>query len=393
VKSNLRFFIAFGTRPEAIKLAPLIVKLTKKLGRENIFVCNTGQHRDLVREILFDFNLNEDCDLNLMLPNQTPTKFLSSAILAIENQLTVFKPSLVIVQGDTMSGLAAAFAAKYNRIPVAHVEAGLRTHDWMNPFPEEINRQIIARLTDIHFAATKSAMENLISEGISDVKIHVTGNTAIDALFEMSLRIGDVSVSQILSEVRMLNFAEHHKTFAIAPSTQIVLVTLHRRESFGEDIREAMRAIKSLAELFPEFIYLFPAHPNPNVRTAIQEIFGDSGLSSSNLVLCEPLNYRMLVAVLKHCALVITDSGGIQEEAPALGVPVVVARHSTERTESIDLKLAFLVGPNFEKILEMSSLILNDSALREELRNNRISPFGDGNASRRITENLTSELH
>ena len=389
MQSNRKYFIAFGTRPEAIKLAPLAHELIQLVGRNNVFVCNTGQHRDLVKSVLDDFNLAEDCNLELMRVNQTPTEFLNHAMPALELKIKTFRPDFVIVQGDTTSGLAAAMAAKFNKFQVAHVEAGLRTHDWKNPFPEELNRELIGRLSDVHFAATKIGMENLISEGVGIGKIHVTGNTAIDSLFFMSETVGDIKPDQIL---KTINLIDEFKNYQFVKNSfedrEFVLITLHRRESFGEDIDEAFKAIKTLANKYRNYIFLLPAHPNPNVREAIKRTLKDESGNSNNLLICEPLSYKNMVAVLKNSSLVITDSGGIQEEAPAVGVPVVVARYTTERTESITLNLAFMAGPNYENIVSMSSSILDNEFARAEYKKNRVSPYGDGKAVARIAKIL-----
>jgi UDP-N-acetylglucosamine 2-epimerase (non-hydrolysing) len=389
VQSNRRYFIAFGTRPEAIKLAPLAHELIRLVGRDNVFVCNTGQHRDLVKNVLEDFNLAEDCNLGLMQINQTFTSFLNNAMPALELEIKTFSPDFVIVQGDTTSGLAAAMAAKFNKFHVAHVEAGLRTHDWENPFPEELNRELISRLSDLHFAATKNGMENLISEGVGIEKIHVTGNTAIDSLFLMSGTVGDIEPEQILKTLKPIDEFKNHQTpYNSVENQEFVLVTLHRRESFGEDIDEAFKAINTLAKKYRNYTFLIPAHPNPNVREAIKRVLEGENESTHNLFVCEPLNYKTMVAVLKNSALVITDSGGIQEEAPAVGVPVVVARYATERTESISLNLAFLAGPNYENIVSISSSILDSESTRAEYKKSRVSPYGDGKAVVRIAKIL-----
>lgn len=393
MQSNRKYFIAFGTRPEAIKLAPLAHELIRLVGRNNVFVCNTGQHRDLVKNVLDDFNLIEDCNLELMKVNQTPTTFLIDAVPELEIKIVAFRPDFVIVQGDTTSGLAAAMAAKFNKFHVAHVEAGLRTHDWRNPFPEELNRELIGRLSDVHFAATKIGMENLISEGVGIEKIHVTGNTAIDSLFFMSETVGDIEPEQILKALKPIDQSKHHQTlYNSVENKEFVLVTLHRRESFGEEIEEAFKAVNTLAKKYRNYTFLIPAHPNPNVREAIKRVLEGENESGHNLFVCEPLNYKTMVAVLKNSVLVITDSGGIQEEAPAVGVPVVVARYATERTESISLNLAFLAGPNYENIVSMSSSILDSESTRAEYKKNRISPYGDGKAVVRIAKILQDQF-
>jgi UDP-N-acetylglucosamine 2-epimerase (non-hydrolysing) len=387
VKKSKRYFVAFGTRPEAIKLSPLIHELIALVGRKNVFICNTGQHRDLVRSVLDDFHIQEDCNLELMQVNQTPSTFLTSALPGLEKKIKLFNPDFVIVQGDTTSSLAAAMAAKFNQIRVAHVEAGLRTHDWRNPFPEELNRELIGRLSDVHFAATASGMQNLIAEGVKKEKVHVTGNTAIDSLFYISTAIGDAKPESIVNDLKFIR-EFRNQDLDLKKNHEFALVTLHRRESFGVDIEEALRAIRTLANKYQELTFLLPAHPNPNVRAAIKRIFEEEPEDSRNVMICEPLSYKTMVAVLKNCALVVTDSGGIQEEAPALGVPVVVARFATERSESIALNLAYLAGPNYENIVRISSAILDNGTLRAEFKKNKVSPYGDGHASRRIAKIL-----
>lgn len=386
-----KLLVVLGTRPEAIKLAPLILEMRKVIGKENILICNTGQHRDMVSNVLSEFDLTTDFNLNLMKNNQTPSAFFVSSFPEIEKLVINLQPNAVVVQGDTMSGLAGAMAAKYNRINVIHVEAGLRTNNWLSPFPEEMNRQIIGRLTDLHLAATESSRTNLAKEGISQEKIFITGNTAIDSLYFLESKLKSEDVYNLLKYLQSKLLSEYR----INPTTEleeIVFVTLHRRESFGDEIKNAMQAVMDLAKNFPNYAFVFAVHPNPNVRESLNEVVHSNKIVPNNLMICEPLDYFTLVRVLIKSILVITDSGGLQEEAPAFGIPVVVTRNETERTESIKLGLAYLAGTDHTKIVNYSTSILEDSEKRSKMKKARQSPYGDGKASSRASQIIMAFL-
>ncbi len=352
-----------GTRPEAIKMAPVILGL-KKEPWFDVRVLATAQHRQMLDQVLNFFGITPDLDLNIMRPNQALTTLTARLLLELDDVLLTEKPDIVLVQGDTTTVMAVAMACFYHRIPIGHVEAGLRTWDIQNPFPEEANRVIAGKLATWHFAPTEGSRQNLLKDGVSDEKIVVTGNTVIDALYMSAQR--EVSIGVPLDR-----------------DMRMVLVTSHRRENFGEPFRDICRALRKLAEDNPDVQFLYPVHPNPNVRNVAHEFLS----SLENFVLCDPLDYAPFVAAMKQAYLIITDSGGVQEEAPALGKPVVVLRDETERPEAVAEGVVKLVGPYYERIVEAVQQLLDDKSAYEAMARG-VSPYGDGKATDRIIENL-----
>ncbi|MDH5201995.1 MAG: UDP-N-acetylglucosamine 2-epimerase (non-hydrolyzing) [Nitrospirota bacterium] len=359
-----RFLFIFGTRPEAIKLAPLIVKL-KDVG--NIQVCVTGQHREMLDQVLQFFSIVPDYDLKVMMENQSLLAVTSRSLKLLEKVIKESKPDLIIVQGDTTTTLVGVLAGFYNKIKVAHIEAGLRSFHKFSPFPEETNRVLVSHVADYHFAPTDKAKENLLREGISEGNIFVVGNTVIDALF-MGLDIVNRNEKRFYDYFTFLNF-----------SKRIILVTGHRRESFGKPFENICYALKEIAQENVEIIY--PVHLNPNVRGHVYPML--SGIKNIHLV--EPLDYPYLIWLMSKSYLILTDSGGIQEEAPSLGKPVLVLRDITERTEGIDEGTALLVGTDKERIVTSVKMLLSNKGKYNKMAKRR-NPYGDGRSSLRIRD-------
>lgn len=352
-----------GTRPEAIKLCPVIHALRRR-GRLEPVVCATAQHRTMLDQVLPIFGVAPDVDLDLMEARQTLAGFTARAVAALDAWLATQAFRWLVVQGDTTTALCAALAAFYRGIPVAHVEAGLRTGQMDQPFPEEMNRVLVSRLATLHFAPTERARQNLLREGIADERVVVTGNTAVDALLRVAALIRN----------------DGEKPAGLADVGRFVLITGHRRESFGEGFRAICDAVSELAERFPEITFVYPVHLNPNVRGPVFELLA----GRRNVRLLEPLDYRTFVALMDRCSLILTDSGGIQEEAPSLGKPVLVMRSVTERPEAVEAGLAELVGTDARRIVERVTGYLSGSVAAATAPN----PFGDGHASERIAEAL-----
>lgn len=348
-----------GTRPEAIKMAPVIQGL-KTQSWADVRILATAQHRHLLDQVLNLFNIAPDIDLNIMRSNQTLTALTARLLLELENVLYIEKPAAVLVQGDTTTVMAVALACYYQDIPIGHVEAGLRTRDMRNPFPEEANRVITGKLAHWHFVPTEGSRQNLLHEGIAGEKIFITGNTVIDALLTVAAQ--DITLP-----------------IAIAPDKRLVLITAHRRENFGEPLRNICQAIRTLAQNNPEVVFLYPVHPNPNVQDTVNGLLADR----PNIILSSPLNYVHFVSAIKRSYLILTDSGGIQEEAPALGKPILVLRNETERPEAIEHGVAKLVGTQYEQIIAATQLLLDDHAAYQTMVKG-ISPYGDGHAAQRI---------
>jgi len=368
---NLSFI--FGTRPEAIKLAPVILA-AKADPRFKCKVCVTAQHRQMLDQVLKVFKIKPDVDLNLMRPNQTLAGLTARAISAIDAYLAKEKPDIVIVQGDTTTVFCAALCAFYHKIPVGHVEAGLRTGNKYSPFPEEANRVLATHLSALHFAPTQKARQNLLQEGIAPEKIFVTGNTVIDALF--------LALEKIKKKPPVI--AQLPKTI-MQSSQQLVLITGHRRENFGEGFQNICKAIKTLAQKFPEAQFVYPVHLNPNVRKPVYSLLGNQ----ENIHLIEPLDYLPFVALMNRATIILTDSGGIQEEAPSLGKPVLVMRETTERPEALDAGTVKLVGTNTKLICrEAEKLLTETTAYRKMSRAHK--PYGDGRAANRIINRLST---
>ncbi len=365
--NNKRVLCVLGTRPEAIKMAPVILALKNEPWAE-VRVLATAQHRHMLDQVLNFFNIEPDIDLDIMRPNQPLTILTARLLLDLDDVLQAELPGVVLVQGDTTTVMAVALACFYHHIPIGHVEAGLRTWDIYNPFPEEANRVITGRLARWHFAPTESSRQNLLREGVPDNQIIVTGNTVIDALLMTAAKKHEIGVE-----------LDAHK--------RLILVTSHRRENFGEPFRGICRAINQLADQNPDVQILFPVHPNPNVKNVAYEMLG----SRANIHLCEPLDYSPFVAAMQRAYLIISDSGGVQEEAPALGKPVLVLRQETERPEAVEQGVVKLVGSDSDRIVSEAQLLLDDeSAYRSMARG--ISPYGDGQASQRIVQALRAHL-
>lgn len=358
-----RIMVVIGTRPEAIKMAPVVLALRKQPWAD-VRVLATAQHRQMLDQVLAVFGILPDIDLDIMQPGQTLTGLTARLLTRIDGVLSSERPDLVLVQGDTTTVMSMALACFYHRIPVGHVEAGLRTGDLDNPFPEEMNRIVAGRLARWHFAPTATSRDNLLREGIDAEQIYVTGNTVIDALHQVAERDLDLGID-------------------IDPAKRLVLVTAHRRENFGEPFRAVCRAIRHLADSYPDTAFLYPVHPNPNVREVAHDLLG----GHERITLCQPLDYLPFVAAMKRAHLILTDSGGVQEEAPALGKPVLVLRHETERPEAVDAGVVKLVGTNYHAVVaETRRLLDDDDAWRAMARG--VSPYGDGRAATRITEVL-----
>jgi UDP-N-acetylglucosamine 2-epimerase (non-hydrolysing) len=355
----MKIMCTVGTRPEAIKMAPVILALKEQPWAE-VRVLATAQHRHMLDQVMSFFGIVPDIDLNIMKPNQTLTELTARLLLELDKVLLEEKPDVVLAQGDTTTVFAMALACFYRRIPFGHVEAGLRTWDMQNPFPEEANRVLAGRLTRWHFAPTDSSKANLLREGIADQDITVTGNTVIDALLMTAAK--DLVLGIDLDD-----------------SKRLILVTSHRRENFGAPFKEICRALKTLAERNSDVQILYPVHPNPNVKDVAYEVLGNT----PNIILCDPLDYAPFIAAMKKAYLIISDSGGVQEEAPALGIPVLVLRDETERPEAVEMGVVKLVGPNHDRILEEAQTLL-DSPQAYKLMARGVSPYGDGKGAERI---------
>ena len=358
---NKSVLCLIGTRPEAIKMAPVILALRQHQWLQ-VRVCATAQHRELLDEALAIFGIAKDIDLNVMTPNQSLSSLTARLVSGIDQVLANEQPDIVLAQGDTTTVLSAALACFYQRIPFGHIEAGLRTGDKHNPFPEEMNRVLTGHLSTLHFAPTERAKNSLLSEGFAADSIYVTGNTVIDSL----LHIANTKPTHGLS---------------LPKDKRLVLLTAHRRENFGNPLREVFRAMQTLTQHNPNIHVIYPVHPNPNVREpAIATL-----AHNKNITLCSPLDYRQLVALLSSVDFVITDSGGIQEEAPALCKPVLVLREETERPEAIEAGVAMLVGTRHDDIVNAAERLLTDAETRRRMSSGG-SPYGDGHAAVRIVE-------
>jgi len=362
--------VVFGTRPDAVKLAPVILELTRADDRFRTTTVMTAQHRDLVAPILEFFDLRSDYDLDIMRPEQTSTGIAAEVMMKIAPIYDRESPDLVIVLGDTTSAVAAALAAFYARIPVAHVEAGLRTDDRHNPFPEEMNRRLITQLAELHFAATVGNRDRLVAEGVDPSSIFVTGNPVIDAL-NMIVERGGEDTPDLLAD--------------LDPGQRVVLLTTHRRENFGEPQRNIFRAINEIVETHPDVTVVFPMHPNPEVRRAADDVL----TPHPRLRILPPLDYIAFVRLMARSYLILTDSGGIQEEAPALGRPVVVLRSNTERPEVVAVGNGIVAGVDRERIVRITSDLLADSRLYQEMSTPSY-PFGRGNAAAEIVRILSA---
>lgn len=375
-----KIMLVFGTRPEAIKMAPLVKEFQKYPDKFQTIVCVTGQHRHMLDQVLDIFEIKPDYDLNIMKQGQDLYDVTARVLTGMRDVLSEAKPDVVLVHGDTTTSTAAALAAFYQQIPVGHVEAGLRTHNIYSPWPEEMNRQITGRIATYHFAPTPLSRENLIAEGIDPNKITVTGNTVIDALHIVTEKLK--SSSSIEGPIRSSLFRMGFDV-SRCNSRRMVLVTGHRRENFGEGFINICEALKTLAGKYPAIDFVYPMHLNPNVRNPIHEVFGEDLRNLGNIFFIEPLDYLPFVYLMEKSTVVLTDSGGIQEEAPGLGKPVLVMRDTTERPEALDAGTVKLVGTDYNKIVSEVSRLLDDAAYYDTM-SKAVNPYGDGHACERI---------
>jgi UDP-N-acetylglucosamine 2-epimerase (non-hydrolysing) len=360
-----------GTRPEAIKMAPVLKQLMQRSDEVRSIVCVTGQHREMLNQVLSVFEITPDYDLAVMRPDQTLSEVTGAIINGLDQVISKVRPQWVLVQGDTTTVMAASLVAFYHRILVAHIEAGLRTHDKHRPYPEEINRRITDVIADLFFAPTQRARQNLLNEGVKDSAIRVTGNTVVDALLNVAAKTFNWTNSPLA---------------CIPQDRRLVLVTAHRREHFGCGMREVCFAIKGLAQRYRnECHFVYPVHLNSNVRKPVYEILA----CETNVSLIEPLDYVALIQLMKRATLILTDSGGIQEEAPSLGVPVLVMRDTTERPEGVEAGTARLVGTDRVCIMTEASNLLDNPLACAEM-SGRANPYGDGRAAQRIVESIIS---
>ncbi len=387
-----KIMLVFGTRPEAIKMCPLVKELQKHPDEFKTIVCVTGQHREMLDQVLNIFNVTPDYDLNIMQKGQDLYDITSKVLLGMHNVLTKEQPNVVLVHGDTTTSTAAALAAFYQQITVGHVEAGLRTHDIYNPWPEEMNRQITGRIAQLNFSPTALSQKNLQSESVTG-KIHVTGNTVIDALHMVVDRLN--SCPAIAEEQKNVLAAAGYDVCRLKEGKRLVLITGHRRENFGDGFISMATAMKDLSEKYTDVDFVYPMHLNPSVRKPIHEVFtgmdslsvGEGWGEAHNFFFIEPLQYLEFVYLMEKSTIVLTDSGGIQEEAPGLGKPVLVMRNTTERPEAVDAGTVKLVGTDYDKIVNEVSMLLDDSAYYDAM-SHAVNPYGDGKACRRIVEIL-----
>ena len=377
-----KILLVFGTRPEAIKMAPLVKKLQAMPEAFQTVVCVTGQHREMLDQVLRLFEITPDFDLNIMKPNQDLYDITSRILLGMRDVLREVQPDIVLVHGDTTTSMAAALAAFYQQIPVGHVEAGLRTGNIYSPWPEEMNRLMTGRIASVHFSPTPLAMQNLLNEHVAEEKIIVTGNTVIDALQMVVERLN--SDTALAAEVKKTVLTMGYNVDRLCEDRQLALITGHRRENFGEGFLNICHAIKNLAAKYPQVDFVYPMHLNPNVRKPVLEILGEG---AANVFLIEPLDYLPFVYMMQHSTLILTDSGGVQEEAPGLGKPVLVMRDTTERPEAVEAGTVLLVGTNREKIEQGVSMLLDDADCYRRM-SEAVNPYGDGLACERIVNRL-----
>ncbi len=393
MKVKKRLLLVFGTRPEAIKMAPLVKEFQKYPEKFKTIVCVTGQHREMLDQVLKLFDIQPNYDLNIMKPGQDLYDITSRILLDLRDILAESKPDLVLVHGDTSTSTTAALASFYQQIPVGHIEAGLRTHNIYSPWPEEMNRQITGRIATYHFAPTKLSKENLLREAVNEEDIIVTGNTVIDALYWVINKIKtDEEMQSEIAETLIQNDLPADMVHGF--NSKLILITGHRRENFGEGFKNMLNAIKTLTEKYPDVNFVYPMHLNPNVRKPIQEIFGDFSSpqgggqeGTRNLFFIEPLDYLPFVYLMEKSTLVLTDSGGIQEEAPGLGKPVLVMRDTTERPEALDAGTVKLVGTDYDLIVSEVSRLLDDENYYNSMAQ-ATNPYGDGKACERIVSAL-----
>lgn len=380
-----KVLLVFGTRPEAIKMAPLVKEFQKYASDFETIVCVTGQHREMLDQVLAIFDIKPNYDLNIMKKGQDLYDVTARVLVGMRDVLTECQPDVVLVHGDTTTSTAAAIAAFYQQIPVGHVEAGLRTHNIYSPWPEEMNRQITGRIATYNFAPTPLSCENLLKEGVDDKKITVTGNTVIDALYWVVNKIkNDVVLNE---ELKQILAKVGYDTERLVDGRKLVLITGHRRENFGDGFINMCSAIRDLKNKYPEVDFVYPMHLNPNVREAIHEVFGKDLSNLGNMFFIEPLEYLSFIYLMEKATIVLTDSGGIQEEASGLGKPVLVMRDTTERPEALSAGTVKLVGTNYDKIVNEVCTLL-DNEMEYEKMSKAVNPYGDGLACSRIVNYL-----
>ena len=384
-----KVMLVFGTRPEAIKMAPLVKEFQLRSDEFKTIVCVTGQHREMLDQVLHIFDIQSDYDLNIMKQGQDLYDVTARVLTGMRDVLKAVQPDLVLVHGDTTTSTAAALAAFYQQIPVGHVEAGLRTHNIYSPWPEEMNRLITGRIAGYHFAPTSLSKQNLLNEGVSEEKIVITGNTVIDALHIVVNKIkNDDDLDAFLRNALKRN---GYNMGRLINGKKLVLITGHRRENFGDGFISMCQAIKALTIKHSDVDFVYPMHLNPNVRKPIHEVFGENLTDLGNMFFIEPLEYLLFVYLMEKSTIVLTDSGGIQEEAPGLGKPVLVMRDTTERPEALEAGTVKLVGTNYDKIVaEVSELL--DNKIHYEQMSRAVNPYGDGKACRRIVDFLIKQM-
>ena len=373
--------LVFGTRPEAIKMAPLVKEFQKNTKDFKTLVCVTGQHREMLDQVLHIFSIKPDYDLNIMKQGQDLYDVTSRVLLGMRDVLKKVQPDMVLVHGDTTTSTAAALAAFYQQIPVGHVEAGLRTHNIYSPWPEEMNRQITGRIATYHFAPTSLSKQNLLAENIKEEAVTVTGNTVIDALYMVVDKIKNDK--ELDAELEDTLKTSGYDIKRLKNGKKLVLITGHRRENFGDGFMSMCRAIQTLTKKYPDVDFVYPMHLNPNVRKPIHEIWGEDLSNLCNMFFIEPLEYLSFVYLMEKSSIVLTDSGGIQEEAPGLGKPVLVMRDTTERPEALKAGTVKLVGTDYDKIVTEVSSLLDNQMYYDEM-SKAVNPYGDGKACERI---------
>lgn len=380
-----KVMLVFGTRPEAIKMAPLVKEFQKFPNEFEIIVCVTGQHREMLDQVLCIFDIRPDYDLDIMKQGQDLYDVTARVLVGMRDVLKEVQPDVVLVHGDTTTSTASALAAFYQQIPVGHVEAGLRTHNKYSPWPEEMNRQITGRIAEYNFAPTPLSEKNLLAEGLKEESITVTGNTVIDALYMVVKKIKDNK--ELGDKLKGILKTSGYDVERLKYSKKLVLITGHRRENFGDGFINICTAIKDLNRKYPDIDFVYPMHLNPNVRKPIHEVFGNDLSNLGNMFFIEPLEYLSFVYLMEKSTIVLTDSGGIQEEAPGLGKPVLVMRDTTERPEALEAGTVKLVGTNYNKIVCEVSELLNNNAYYDKM-SKAVNPYGDGFACMRIVEAL-----
>ena len=380
-----KIMLVFGTRPEAIKMAPLVKELQKYPEQFETVVCATGQHREMLDQVLHLFEIVPNYDLNIMKQGQDLYDVTAQVLTGMRDVLKEKRPDIVLVHGDTTTSTAAALATFYQQIPVGHVEAGLRTHNIYSPWPEEMNRQITGRIATYHFAPTQSSKSNLLLEGVKEEQIYVTGNTVIDTLHMVTDKIKKDKVLDVKLEYLLKQAG--YDINRLADRKELILITGHRRENFGDGFINMCTAIKNLTQKYPDVDFVYPMHLNPNVRKPIHEVFGEDLANLGNMFFIEPLEYLSFVYLMEKSTIVLTDSGGIQEEAPGLGKPVLVMRDTTERPEALEAGTVKLVGTDYDKIVNEVSRLLNNKDYYNKMVK-AINPYGDGNACKRIVKHL-----